>query len=61
VRYAQSEQDNDGVQSAHKLEETAEGGYRIGRSAYRSNRLKPYRAAAHSREQSGQGQFESSV
>jgi cell wall-associated NlpC family hydrolase len=43
----QSEQDNDGVQSAHKLEETAEGGYRIGRSAYRSHRLKPYRAAAH--------------
>ena len=41
----ESEQDNVGVESAHKLEETAEGGYRIGRSAYRSHQLKPYRAA----------------
>ncbi|MDD3228227.1 MAG: NlpC/P60 family protein [Oscillospiraceae bacterium] len=40
-----SEQDNAGVESAHKLEETAEGGYRLGRSAYRSHKLKPYRAA----------------
>lgn len=41
----ESEQDNVGVESAHKLEETAEGGYRLGRSAYRSHQLKPYRAA----------------
>lgn len=40
-----SEQDNVGVESAHRLEETAEGGYRLGRSAYRSYQLKPYRAA----------------
>lgn len=40
-----SEQDNTGVESAHKIEETAEGGYRLGRSAYRSHKLKPYRAA----------------
>ena len=40
-----NEQDNVGLESAHKLEETAEGGYRLGRSAYRSHRLKPYRAA----------------
>lgn len=41
----EGEQDNVGVESAHKLEETAEGGYRLGRSAYRSHKLKPYRAA----------------
>ena len=41
----ESEQDNVGIESAHKLEETAEGGYCIGRSAYRSHQPKPYRAA----------------
>ena len=41
----ENEQDNVGLESAHKLEETAEGGYRLGRSAYRSHQLKPYRAA----------------
>ncbi len=41
----ENEQDNIGVESTHKIEETAEGGYRIGRSAYRSHQLKPYRAA----------------
>ena len=41
----EGEQDNVGLESAHKLEETAEGGYRLGRSAYRSHQLKPYRAA----------------
>ncbi len=39
------EQDNVGVESAHKLEETAEGGVRLARSARRSHQLKPYRAA----------------
>lgn len=43
----QSEQDNLGVESAHKMEETAEGGYRIAASAHRSHQLKPYRRAAH--------------
>jgi hypothetical protein len=42
----ESEQDNVGVESMHRLEETAETGYRVGRSAYRSHRLKPYRNAA---------------
>lgn len=42
----ESEQDNVGLESAHKLEETAESGYRIGRSAYRSHQLKPYRNAS---------------
>ena len=41
----ESEQDNVGVESAHRLEETAETGCRVGRSAYRSHRLKPYRNA----------------
>lgn len=42
----QSESDNVGVESAHKLEETAETGARIAQSAYRSHKLKPYRKAA---------------
>ena len=42
----ESEQDNVGVESAHRLEEAAEGVFRFGRSAYRSHKLKPYRAAA---------------
>ena len=41
----QSEDDNVGVESAHKLEETAEGGYRLVDSAHRSHQLKPYRNA----------------
>lgn len=42
----QSEQDNVGVEGAHKLEETAEGGARLISAARRSRKLKPYRAAA---------------
>ena len=41
----QREDDNVGVESAHKLEETAEGGYRLADSAHRSHQLKPYRNA----------------
>lgn len=41
----QSEDDNVGVESAHKLEETAEGGVRITDSAHRNHQLKPYRNA----------------
>lgn len=40
------EDDNVGVQSAHKLEEIAETGGRMAQSAYRSHKLKPYRKAA---------------
>lgn len=43
----QSEEDNVGVESTHKIEEAAEGGIRIADSAYRSHKLKPYRNAAH--------------
>ena len=42
-----SEEDNVGVESAHKLEEAAEGGVRTLESAHRSHKLKPYREAAH--------------
>jgi len=40
-----SEDDNVGVESAHKLEETAETGGRVIQSAHRSHQLKPYRQA----------------
>ena len=42
----ESEDDNVGVESAHKLEETVENGGRMVQSAHRSHQLKPYRAAA---------------
>lgn len=41
-----SEQDNVGVESAHKSEEAAETGVRLVREGYRSHKLKPYRTAA---------------
>lgn len=41
----QSEDDNVGVESAHKLEGAAESGGRLIQSAHRSHQLKPYRAA----------------
>lgn len=42
----ETEQDNVGVDSAHKTEETAETGARLVREGYRSHKLKPYRKAA---------------
>lgn len=42
----ETEQDNVGVESAHKTEETAETGARLVREGYRSHQLKPYRRAA---------------
>ena len=42
----ESEQDNVGVESAHKSEEAAETGARLVREGYRSHKLKPYRKAA---------------
>ena len=41
-----SEDDNVGVESAHKTEETAEGAGRLVREGYHSHKLKPYREAA---------------
>ena len=43
----QSEEDNVGVESAHRIEEVAEGGVRMVDSAHRSHKLQPYRNAAH--------------
>ena len=42
----ESEQDNVGVESAHKSEEMLENGGRLLREGYRSHKLKPYRKAA---------------
>lgn len=45
-KIGETEEDNVGVQSAHQVEEAAEGGAHLAQSAYRSHRLRPYRAAA---------------
>ena len=42
----QSEDDNVGLESAHRLEETAEVGGRLAQHSYRAQKLKPYREAA---------------
>ena len=42
---AQSEDDNVGVEAAHKVEQAVESGGRLVQSAYRAHQLKPYRAA----------------
>ena len=42
---AQSEDDNVGVEAAHKMEEAVESGGRLVQSAHRAHQLKPYRAA----------------
>ena len=41
----QSENDNVGVEAAHKVEQTVESGGRLVQSAHRAHQLKPYRAA----------------
>ena len=41
----QSEDDNVGVEAAHKMEEAVESGGRLVQSAHRTHQLKPYRAA----------------
>ena len=45
-----TEQDNVGVESAHKSEETAETGVRLVREGYRSHKLKPYRKTAQAEQ-----------
>ena len=42
---AQSEDDNVGVEAAHKVEQTVESGGRLVQSAHRAHQLKPYRSA----------------
>ena len=46
----ETEQDNVGVESAHKSEEAAETGVRLAREGYRSHKLKPYRKAAQAEQ-----------
>ena len=46
----ETEQDNVGVESAHKSEEAAETGARLMRESYRSHKLKPYRKAAQAEQ-----------
>ena len=46
----ETEQDNVGVESAHKSEEAAETGVRLVREGYRSHKLKPYRKAAQAEQ-----------
>ena len=45
-KISEAEQDNVGVESAHRLEESAEGGVRLAAYSYRSQKLRPYREAA---------------
>ncbi len=47
----ETEQDNVGVESAHKSEAAVEAGGRLLREGYRSNKLKPYRKAAQAERQ----------
>ena len=47
----ESEQDNVGVESAHKSEEAVETGARLVREGYHSHKLKPYRKAAQAERQ----------
>ena len=46
----ETEQDNVGVESAHKSEETAETGVRLVREGYCSHKLKPYRKSAQAEQ-----------
>lgn len=45
-KIGETEEDNVGVQSAHQVEEAVESGVHMAQSAYRSHKLRPYRAAA---------------
>ena len=47
----ESEDDNVGVESAHKSEEAVETGVHLAKEGYRSHKLKPYRKAAQAERQ----------
>ena len=47
------EQENVGVESAHRMEETAEGGVRLAAHSRRAQKLKPYREAEKARMRMG--------
>jgi len=57
----ETEQDNVGVESAHKSEEAVETGAYLVREGYRSHKLKPYRKAAPGRASTGKGKCKCSV
>ena len=47
----EAEQDNTGLESAHRLEEAAEGGVRLAAYSYRAQKLRPCREAAKAERQ----------
>ena len=49
----EAEQENVGLESAHRLEETAEGGVRLAAHSRRAQKLKPYREAEKARMRMG--------
>ena len=52
-KISEAEQDNVGVESAHRLEESAEGGVRLAAHSRRVQKLKPYREAEKARMRMG--------
>ena len=54
-KIGEAEEDNVGVESAHKLEEAVETGGRMAENAYHSHKLKPYRAAARAEKRLEKG------
>ena len=56
-----TEDDNVGVESAHKSEEAVETGVHLAREGYRSHKLKPYRKAALAEQKLGKGQHRGAV
>ena len=54
----ETEQDNVGVESAHKSEEAAETGVRLAREGYRSHKLKPYRKGGQAEQKLEKAQCE---
>ena len=57
----ESEDDNVGVESAHKSEEALETGVHLAREGYRSHKLKPYRQGCPGRTEAGKGQHRGAV
>ena len=56
-----TEDDNVGVESAHKSEEAVETGVHLVREGYRSHKLKPYRKGRPGRAEAGKGQHRGAV
>ena len=54
----QSEDDNVGVEAAHKVEQAVESGGRLVQSAHRAHQLKPYRAAIRAEKKLGRANLD---